>query len=99
MGTAKSNTALPLGFRETWDRLVRRRILFIFSIALRNGEIVSRETLDVMVVQKSTVFGSLGYGYGLMLGSTSYGHAGMWDGYRTEMTIDSNGTSLSEEIF
>lgn len=59
-----------------------------FFNALRNGELVSSSTLSAMAFHRTTVFGSIKYGYGFMLGTTSYGHGGMWDSFRTDMTID-----------
>lgn len=65
----------------------------LFFNALRAGEIVSQSTLTSMTIERTTVFGNIHYGYGFMLGTTnvgaaSYGHGGMWDSFRTDMTID-----------
>lgn len=59
-----------------------------FFKALRDGDVVSRSTLATMAFERTIVFGSIKYGYGFMLGATSYGHGGMWDSFRTDMTID-----------
>lgn len=59
-----------------------------FFKALRDGEVVLPNTLTSMAIEQTTVFGGIAYGYGFMLGATSYGHGGMWDSFRTDMTID-----------
>jgi|GEM_PF-968204 len=57
-----------------------------FFRALRENLLISNITLANMTYPRTELFGG-GYGYGFMLTETSYGHAGLWDGYRTEMTI------------
>lgn len=57
-----------------------------FFNALRAGTIVSADTLAVMTQARSQLFGG-DYGYGFMMFTDTYGHGGLFDSFRTEMTI------------
>src|SRR5690606_15043353 len=57
-----------------------------FFNALKSGLLVSEETLALMTEPRGQLFGG-NYGYGFMLSADTYGHGGLFDGFRTEMTI------------
>lgn len=63
--------------------------LNLFLQALINYELVSQETLELMIQPHANLQGGGSYGYGWRVGST-FGHNGSWDGFRTTLMVDQN---------
>lgn len=58
-----------------------------FFDALRKGKLISDQTLNTMTRKHSTLrYGD--YGYGFQVDHNYYGHTGEWDGFETELVID-----------
>ncbi len=57
-----------------------------FFNALRDNTLVSADTLALMTEGRGQIFGG-DYGYGFMMFTDTYGHGGLFDGFRTEMTV------------
>ncbi len=62
--------------------------MFNFFEALRSGKIISANTLAIMSQPHSNIQGGvMGYGFGVSGDALS--HAGQWDGFETEISINS----------
>lgn len=60
---------------------------FNFFDALRKGKLISEQTLNTMTRKHSTLkYGD--YGYGFQVAHNYYGHTGEWDGFETELVVD-----------
>jgi D-alanyl-D-alanine carboxypeptidase len=62
---------------------------FNFFAALRNGTLISAQTLATMMVARGTLKGTnIEYGYGFAIQGNTFKHSGEWDGFMTQMVID-----------
>lgn len=58
-----------------------------FFDALYKGKLVSDQTLNI-ITSKHSWLGFVSYGYGFIVDENFYGHSGQWDGFETELAID-----------
>jgi len=60
--------------------------LNLFAQALLNGDIVTTDTLALMLEHHSSLEGGGNYGYGFLVGD-SFSHSGLWDSFNTVITF------------
>ncbi len=63
--------------------------LNLFAQALLNHDIVTSETLTLMLQNHSGIYNVGGYGYGFQVGD-SFSHTGLWDSFNTSITFYPN---------